>query len=287
MKALLLCAFLVVLCSSKIIVTKELINELKKTATWEVTEYAENIFKGVDDDDSVNGSPESFVINNLRQIQNDVQANNLDCGVPIQNMGEKCLGSTFAFAVAGMVSSRCCAKKGVPTVLSPMEIISCDSGDYGCAGGWPAYALKYVEKNGLVPDDCYPYNGQNEGCPTVCKNGKPFKDAHMCNITNIVTLKSADDVKAALKNGPIVISFDAYTDLYTYKSGIYCHTAGAFKRVMSGLVVDYAEGDKPYIRIQMPFGKTFGEEGFIRMCTSCCGLFNKYEKGNVACDIKS
>lgn len=278
------------LCSAKPLITKEDIEELKQKATWTVTEYEENVFKGIEDEDFAQGSPE---LKNLRYAESrrenskEIKSDSLDCGLPVLNMGDSCFGSSFAFAVAGMVSMRCCMKNGKNEGwLSPMELISCDDSNYGCAGGWPAYAVKYVEKNGLVPNECYPYNGQNEGCPNVCKNGKSFKEAHKCNITNIVNLKSKDAALKALEKGPIVLSFESYADMYTYKEGIYCHTAGAFKRVISAVAISYSDTPSPHIKFLMPFGESFGEKGYMRMCTDCCGMFGRYDKGNVGCDMK-
>lgn len=270
-------------CFSKPIITKEFLEEVKQKASWTVTDYDENVFKGLEDEDLTEDTRHSLPPKKLRVPEIN---SGLDCNLNAHNMGEFCQGSSFAFAVAGMVSMRCCIKKNKNEGwLSPMELISCDSGNYGCAGGWPRTALKYVEQNGLVPEACYPYNGQNEACPTNCKNGTSFKDAHRCKVTNIQTIKTADDAKKALQNGPIVLSFEAYADLWAYKGGIYCHTTGGFKRVISVTVVSYETTPKPHFKILMPFGPKFGEEGYLRMCMTCCGMFIKYEKGNVVCDI--
>ena len=209
-----------------------------------------------------------------------------NCTLPVQNMGDSCFGSSFGFAVAGMVSMRCCQKKKENFGwLSVMELLSCDTENYGCAGGWPIYSTKYTEANGLVPDECYPYNGNNEACPTKCHKGGDFKGSHKCKTVNAQVLKSLDDAKKALENGPIVVSFEAYADFFSYKSGIYCHTTGAFKRVFSLLAVAYTDKPKPHLTLMAPFGEKFGEKGYIRMCTTCCGMFGKYEKGNVVVDI--
>jgi hypothetical protein len=273
---------------TKPLITKEFISEVKEKATWEVTEYDENMFKGINEEDITSDSV-GYAANNLRQSEEYYQPNTkngLDCGLAIQNMGDKCAGSTFAFAVAGMVTMRCCAKQGKKLEwLSPMELISCDSKNYGCAGGWPINAVEYVKTNGLVPEACYPYSGSNEPCPNRCKNGKVWKDEHVCKVVNPVNLRSIDDVKKALAGGPVVVSFEAFTDLYTYKSGVYCHVAGAFKRVISVTVLAYADQPSPHLLMQVPFGNDFGEKGLLRMCYTCCSMFGKYEKGNVAVDI--
>eukprot|EP00829_Urostomides_striatus_P021524 TRINITY_DN962_c0_g2_i1.p1 TRINITY_DN962_c0_g2~~TRINITY_DN962_c0_g2_i1.p1 ORF type:complete len:319 (-),score=63.01 TRINITY_DN962_c0_g2_i1:89-1045(-) len=287
---------IVVLCYTKPLVTKELIEELKQTATWEVTDYEDNVFKGIEDEDFSKDCPERKNPKGLRenshveQITDEVveipSNKKLDCTLPVKDQGG-CFGATYAFAVAGMVSMRCCLKTGQKHGwLSPKEILSCDESDYGCAGGWPHYAARYVA-NGLVPEKCYPYNDADEGCPSECADKSNWAKAHICKCVNPIALRSVDDAKKALENGPIVASFEAYADLFSYKSGIYCHTAGPFKRVVSATVLRYSADPKPHIVIMLPFGENFGEKGLVRMCLDCCGLFGKYEKGNVACDITS
>jgi hypothetical protein len=280
------------LCSATPLITKEFLEEVKQKATWTVTNYEENVFKGIEDEDVTADVIDPYALNSLREsdvADTSMFASNseaVDCALPVQDMKDLCFGSSFAFAIAGMTSMRCCAKKNENFGwLSPMELVSCDTQNYGCAGGWPVYAAKYVEQNGLVPDECYPYNGQNEGCPLVCKKGGDFKAAHVCKATNVVTLRSLDDAKKALEKGPIVVSFEAYADFFAYKNGTYCHTTGSFKRVISLLATGFSDKPKPYLTFQTPYGVNFGEKGFIKMCTTCCGMFGKYEKGNVALDI--
>ena len=278
------------LCSAKPLITKELIEEVKQKATWGVTDYEENVFKGIEDEEVTDDTQEPFIAKNLRNSPDSSMSQgtsgDFNCTLPIQTMGDACFGATFAFAVAGMVSMRCCQKKSENLGwLSVMELVSCDTQNYGCAGGWPVYATKYVEANGLVPEICYPYNGNNEVCPTKCKNGGDFKAAHICKATNTQILRSLDDAKRALEKGPIVVSIESYADFYTYKSGIYCHTTGAFKRVISLLATNFTAQPKPHLTFMTPFGEKFGEKGYIKMCTTCCGMFGKYEKGNVVVDI--
>lgn len=292
MRVIIMISAIAVLCSASPLITKEFIDEVKQKATWKATEYEENVFKGIQNEDITDDTHEPLIFTQLRQPQSTIENTDINaptnCSLTPQNMGDQCFGSSFAFAVAGMVSMRCCNATGKNEGwLSVMELISCDRDNYGCAGGWPATALKYVEQNGLVPNDCYPYNGQNEACPRVCRNGKNFTEPHKCKIKNIQTIRNLDDAKKALVNGPIIVSFEAYADLFTYKEGVYCHVTGGFKRVISATVVSFETVPKPHLKMMMPFGTSYGEGGFLRMCTTCCGMFTKYEKGNAVADIKS
>lgn len=56
------------------------------------------------------------------------------------------------------------------TVLSPQQIVDCDTGDgnQGCNGGDPAVAYEYVIKNGLMTEDSYPYVSGDSGDSGTC-----------------------------------------------------------------------------------------------------------------------
>ncbi len=290
--SLVILVVLAAMCSAEMLVKKELIEELKKTAKWKVTEYNKNIFKGMTDEDITNPTPTQFLSQRVEMDSFAMKAPKVnlksETATCIHDIREQrsCVGGSFAFAVAGMVSDRCCLqKKKDYGWLSTMELLSCDKGNYGCAGGWPLWAANYTAMHGLVDEACYPYTGNNEDCPEKCKDKQDWKTARNCKCTNLKTLRSVDDVKAALAYGPVAVTFEAYDDFFLYKSGIYCHKGGSFKRLVSGRAIEILSDPEPHIRIAMSYGTSFGEAGYVRMCLTCCGLFNKYEKGNVACDV--
>ena len=37
-------------------------------------------------------------------------------------------------------------------------------GDYGCEGGFPAFAMLYTDANPLMPDKIYPYAEKEQSC---------------------------------------------------------------------------------------------------------------------------
>lgn len=99
-------------------------------------------------------------------------------------------------------------------------------------------------------------------------------------------IKDLDGLKKMLVNGPVAITFEAFDDFFNYKSGVYCFTTGKFRKLLTGRVVALNETATPaYMTVAMPFGTKFGESGYVKFCTTCCGLYKKYEKGNVAVDF--
>jgi cathepsin B len=83
-------------------------------------------------------------------------------------------GSCWAFAASESTGDRV-GIEGLPSaVYSPQDLVSCDTNDYGCGGGYVDVSWNYILENGLALDDCIPYtsgDGSEPPCPTTCVNG--------------------------------------------------------------------------------------------------------------------
>ena len=68
-------------------------------------------------------------------------------------------GSCWAFATTAVVEAALKIKKGLSIDLSEQELVDCAGGydNNACDGGWPAYALEFVQKYGLNTEQEYPY----------------------------------------------------------------------------------------------------------------------------------
>ena len=88
---------------------------------------------------------------------------------PIRNQ-EQC-GSCWAFAASEALSDRfAIASQGdINVVLSPEDMVECDSTDMGCQGGWMNKAWEYLMNTGIVSDACNPYiSGQGNSYKNMC-----------------------------------------------------------------------------------------------------------------------
>jgi len=77
---------------------------------------------------------------------------------PVYNQGD--CGSCWAFSATEAIESQWfLAGKANPIAsLSMEQIVQCDTGDYGCDGGWPYNAYKYViSAGGIDSYSSYPY----------------------------------------------------------------------------------------------------------------------------------
>jgi len=94
----------------------------------------------------------------------------------------KC-SSCWAFAATAVLESQHAIHKHPPSAisLSEQQLIDCDrdTEDTGCGAGFPAVALSYAQKEGLINSIDYPYVGEgSEKCKAEGFNGtRVYADA--------------------------------------------------------------------------------------------------------------
>ncbi|EGG19455.1 peptidase C1A family protein [Cavenderia fasciculata] len=158
----------------------------------------------------------------------------------IQNQA-RC-GSCWAFGAVESVSDRFCIHKGEDVLLSFQDLVTCDQSDNGCQGGDAYTAMKFIQKKGIVSNDCLPYT-----IPTCAPAQQPclnFVDTPQCvekcsnaSYTYAQDLHFIDGVysmnptvnaiqQEIMTNGPVEACFEVYEDFLGYKSGVYQHTTG-------------------------------------------------------------
>jgi len=82
---------------------------------------------------------------------------------PVKNQGQ--CGSCWAFSATETIESYWILAGHTTAILSPQQIVDCDSNDYGCNGGWPYNAYQYViSQGGLDTEASYPYTAVDGTC---------------------------------------------------------------------------------------------------------------------------
>lgn len=175
-------------------------------------------------------------------------------------------GSCSYFAATTMAAARLCLRSGHVTegnvVFSPMQMLSCmpkgcDQGSFGHT------TAQFFVQNGLKENWCKPYilNGQFS-CHTMCQNARNFTASGWGSGRGEYAMR-----KELLVNGPVDITIMLYDDFYTYKTGIYAHTAQAqWKYNHAMVLVGWGvENSVPYWLVQNSWGVEWGEEGFARI----------------------
>lgn len=179
-------------------------------------------------------------------------------------------GSCWAFGAAETLTTNLCVLGVSSSVLSPQDLISCDSGNHGCNGGTLPGAWDFIDSNGLVSDSCMPYasaEGDEPACSPVCTGYGGEMTTSKCPVPSSF-LTSDEAIQAAVMTvGAVEVGFTVYEDFMNYKSGVYKYTEGmalgghAVKIV--GWGQDYAAGF--YWIVQNSWGSSFGENGFFKI----------------------
>jgi cathepsin B len=194
------------------------------------------------------------------------------CIHPIRNQ-QQC-GSCWAFSATEVVSDRfCIATQGKTNViLSPQDMVSCDTGDYGCQGGILSNLWNYYAHTGTVTDSCFPYSsggGVAPACRSSCVDGtttfKKYKVTQQSvkhfNAKDLATVQND-----LMTNGPIQTGFKVYRDFFSYKSGVYRHLSGSFAGGHAVKVIGWGVDSKsnlPYWIVANSWGSAWGQDGFF------------------------
>ncbi|KAL0490332.1 cathepsin B [Acrasis kona] len=176
-------------------------------------------------------------------------------------------GSCWAFAASEVLSDRFCIAGQDAGVLSPQYLVSCDTSDYGCQGGYLSNSWAFLVKTGIPTDKCYPYTsaaGKVDACKKTCQDGSEIKFYRAGNyyLTGSVQ-KTMEDI---LKNGPVEAGFSVYQDFIQYKKGVYQHRSGGLLGGHAVKVVGWGTEDNlDYWIVANSWTTTWGEKGYFKI----------------------
>jgi len=183
------------------------------------------------------------------------------CGSCWAFSGAEVLGDRFTIATNGKVN----------VVLSPEDMVSCDTGDMGCSGGMLDSEWNYLVNTGIVSDACFPYSagqGQAAACQTKCSDSETYtkyKAADSFHLNNV-----ADIQAEIMKNGPVQAAFTVYKSFLSYKSGVYTkHWWQFWDQELGGHAVKIVgwggDNKTPYWIVANSWSTTWGEDGYFRI----------------------
>jgi C1A family cysteine protease len=135
---------------------------------------------------------------------------------PVKNQGQ--CGSCWDFSATETYES-VCALAGYPlTKLSEQQIVDCDSGDYGCSGGWPYGAYKYImSAGGLDTEADYPYQASNGNCQA---DSSKFYKCPLATWQYVTESQDENTMQSFLySNSPLSVCVDASSWQY-YTGGV-------------------------------------------------------------------
>jgi cathepsin B len=164
------------------------------------------------------------VVNLPDEFDSDAQWSK--CVQPIRDQ-EGC-GACWAFAGGSVLGIRTCIASGQTNnvILSTQYPTSCDSVNGGCDGGTLPDTWDFFQNSGDVADSDYVWT-DSLGITSTCKEPAATKTKYYAS--SYTQFGSTSDMMTDIfNNGPIQVGFDVYNDFFSYTSGVYSYTMGAF-----------------------------------------------------------
>jgi hypothetical protein len=186
-------------------------------------------------------------------------------------------GSCWAFSAVANMEGQTYLKHGKKVVsISEQQLVSCDTGNSGCNGGWMATADNYAIETGMATEASYPYTSGG-GSTGSCKKFTAtytFSSVHDWEkISSDATI-----IKYLDEYGPLSIALEAdRSPFQLYTGGILdstaCGTTLDHGVTLVGYGTDEASG-KNFWTVRNSWGASWGEKGYIRLVRgkNMCGM---------------
>jgi len=201
------------------------------------------------------------------------------CVHPIRDQ-QRC-GSCWAFSATEVLSDRFCiaSEKQVDVVLSPQYLLSCDTQELGCRGGYPVFSWNFIMKQGILTDDCLPYKSGSGVNPiqcrdvSKCEDGSDWKLYYAKKDSAVVLPNPASIQQNIMQYGPVEAGFMVYEDFMQYKGGVYKHKSGGLLGGHAVKVVGWGvENGTNYWIAANSWTSAWGENGFFRIAFGECNF---------------
>jgi len=180
------------------------------------------------------------------------------------------------FSDRAAIASNGTVQGSAPNGYSPEDLVSCDTVDQGCRGGYLDKAWDYISQTGLLTDSCFPYVAGSSGtppCATTCQDSSAFTRT---KAKGGYQLKTVDDIKKEIfTNGPVQAGFMVYKSFFAYTQGVY--HKGIFEFTPEGghaikILGWGTEDNTPYWLCANSWGTAWGAQGFFKIKQGNCKI---------------
>ncbi|KAK3430759.1 hypothetical protein EUGRSUZ_E02378 [Eucalyptus grandis] len=172
-------------------------------------------------------------------------------------------GSCWAFSVVVAVGGIVGITSGKLSVLFEQQLIDCDATSYGCRGGYPDNAFKYIIRNqGIASQNTYAYHGMDRTC-----NATKAAE-HTAQIKGFADVPPGEDelMKAVSQQPVAVIITASGREFQSYRHGVFNGDCGSqLDHVV--VVVGYGKSEDGinFWKIRKSWGVAWGEGGYMRI----------------------
>ena len=177
---------------------------------------------------------------------------------PIRDQGN--CGSCWAFATVGVMESAIKIKDGVATDLSEQFLVSCNTDQWGCNGGW--WGHKYHVNPGAVVESCFPYQAADVPCKSSCEH--PYRLDRWGYVGTTETVPSVEALKTAIyQYGPISVAVSADGYFSAYSGGVFNrNNNGSINHAV--ILVGWDDSQQCWV-MKNSWGSSWGESGYMRI----------------------
>ena len=160
---------------------------------------------------------------------------------PVKNQGQS--GSSWSISTTGGLEGAYAIKTGNLVSFSEQELVSCDSSDNACNGGWMDAAFQWASGNGGLPtEDDYPYVSGTGSVPACDTSKTPVSGSAPSSYTDVQE-GSVSALMDAVSQQPVSVAIQAdQLSFQHYSSGVL--TSGCGQQLDHGvLAVGYGTQD--------------------------------------------
>ncbi len=184
---------------------------------------------------------------------------------------QKACGSCWAFCSVGAFEAMILIYDGVIEDLSEQQMISCNTHNHGCNGGWMSTVYELCQDPGAVSEDCMPYKAVDD---VWCKQQYCEKVAHIDTWYPVSNSISA--IKEALQVGPVATTMTVYNDFFYYQGDCYEHEGN--DPINHGVLIvgwddNMCDGQGAWI-CKNSWGTDWGLDGFFYIKYNSCHIGN-------------